>query len=243
MKQTSHRRMQLSFVLSLGLACVSGAVAGAVVVGRSEPAQSLTTERILALPVSQRGVWSNYMKRSLQQEKSDRAALQEERRRMNTLPPDPAVGPSTRSMLLDRDASWYGSAQARHIADVIVSFQTPAGGWGKNMNMDGAERVSGQSFVPDNSNRFPSPGDFDAARDPSWHYVGTIDNDATTTEMHFLAKVQANLPQQDGERYRASFLRGVRYLLAAQYPNGGWPQVWPLRADITTPSRSTMMPC
>ena len=29
-------------------------------------------------------------------------------------------------------------------------------------------------------------------------------------------------------RYLASFLHGVRYLLAAQFPNGGWPQVWPL---------------
>jgi PelA/Pel-15E family pectate lyase len=28
--------------------------------------------------------------------------------------------------------------------------------------------------------------------------------------------------------YRASLLRGVDYLLAAQFPNGGWPQVWPL---------------
>jgi PelA/Pel-15E family pectate lyase len=31
------------------------------------------------------------------------------------------------------------------------------------------------------------------------------------------------------EKYRDSFLRGVDYLLAAQYPNGGWPQFWPLR--------------
>jgi PelA/Pel-15E family pectate lyase len=23
-------------------------------------------------------------------------------------------------------------------------------------------------------------------------------------------------------------LRGIDYLLAAQYPNGGWPQIWPL---------------
>jgi PelA/Pel-15E family pectate lyase len=82
--------------------------------------------------------------------------------------------------------------------------------------------------VTDNNNRFPSPDDFDAARDPSWHYVGTIDNDATTTEMWFLAKVQANVSHAEGEPYRMAFLRGVAYLLAAQYPNGGWPQVWPL---------------
>jgi len=29
--------------------------------------------------------------------------------------------------------------------------------------------------------------------------------------------------------YRAAFLRGLDYIFAAQYPNGGWPQVWPLQ--------------
>jgi PelA/Pel-15E family pectate lyase len=211
------------------LAAFSASVTGwATVIGRSEAAQSLTAARISQLPASERAAWLAYLQRSEQQEKLDRAALASERQGMKGLPADPPLGFSARSVPLDREASWYGSSEARHVADVIVSFQTPAGGWGKNMNMSGVARARGQSFVPDNSNRLPSPGDFDAARDPSWHYVGTLDNDATTTEMHFLAKVQANLPRADGEVYRAAFLRGLRYLLAAQYPNGGWPQVWPL---------------
>ena len=54
----------------------------------------------------------------------------------------------------------------------------------------------------------------------------TIDNGATTTPMRFLAlMVQATRDT----RYRAAFDRGVDYLLAAQYPNGGWPQYFPLR--------------
>jgi PelA/Pel-15E family pectate lyase len=72
------------------------------------------------------------------------------------------------------------------------------------------------------------PGDFDAPRDAAWNYVGTLDNDATTTELRFLAKVCAASPAKDGEAYRASILRGLEYLFAAQFPNGGWPQVWPL---------------
>jgi len=203
-------------------------VCWATLIGKSQPAESLSISRISALPASQRGAWLTYFRRSEEQEKVDRTALAAERKGMKDLPAEPPLGFSARSMPLDRAASWYSSAEARHIADVIVSFQIPSGGWGKNMNMNGAERAKGQSFVPDNANRFPSPGDFDAARDPAWHYVGTIDNDATTTEMHFLAMVQASLPPTDGEKYRASFLRGVRYLLDAQYPNGGWPQVWPL---------------
>jgi PelA/Pel-15E family pectate lyase len=59
--------------------------------------------------------------------------------------------------------------------------------------------------------------------------VGTIDNDATITEIRFLARVAAQLPGEAGEPYRQSAQRGVAYLLAAQFPNGGWPQVWPLQ--------------
>jgi PelA/Pel-15E family pectate lyase len=216
-----------AFLAGIGAFIVT-AIGGATIIGKSEPAESLSISRISALPASQRGGWLTYFHRSEQQEKIDRAALAAERQGMKDVPPDPPLGPSARSMPLNREPSWYNSADARRIADVIVSFQIPSGGWGKNMNMDGAARAQGESFVPDNSNRFPSPGDFDAPRDPSWHYVGTIDNDATTTEMHFLAKVQVSLPHADGEKYRTSFLRGVRYLLAAQYPDGGWPQVWPL---------------
>jgi PelA/Pel-15E family pectate lyase len=227
MNPNSRQIRNFSVVVCL-VAFVASPTGWASVIGRSESAQSLTVERISALPASERGAWLAYLQRSEQQEKLDRAALASERQGMKSLPSDPPLGFSARSMPLDREASWYGSPEARHIADVIVSFQTPAGGWGKNMNMGGPARVRGQSFVPDNSNRFPSLGDFDAARDPSWHYVGTLDNDATTTQMHFLANVQANIPRADGEVYRAAFLRGVHYLLASQYPNGGWPQVWPL---------------
>ena len=227
MNSKSHRTRNISAVICV-LAFAAGHVGWATVIGKSEAAQSLTGARISELPASQRGAWFVYLQRSEQQEKLDRAALAAERKGMRDLPADPPLGFSARSMPLDREPSLYSSPAARHIADVIVSFQTPAGGWGKNMNMSGPVRAQGQSFVPDNSNRFPSPGDFDAPRDPSWHYVGTLDNDATTTEMHFLAKVQANIPSADGEVYRAAFLRGLRYLLAAQYPNGGWPQVWPL---------------
>lgn len=200
----------------------------ASVIGRSEGVQPLSAERIAALPAGQRGVWMEYLRRSEQQQRADREALAAERKGLAGVPAEPKVGSSPRSMPLDRDPAWYGSAEARHVADVIMSFQIPSGGWGKNMSMAGEARAHGQSYVPDNANRLPSPGDLDAPRDPAWHYVGTLDNDATTTEMHFLAKVQASLPGADGERYRESFIRGVRYLLAAQYPNGGWPQVWPL---------------
>ncbi len=62
------------------------------------------------------------------------------------------------------------------------------------------------------------------------HTDSTIDNGATTTEIQTLARVFAatNLP-----RFRAGALAGLDYLLRAQYPNGGWPQYFPLRDNYS----------
>ena len=197
-------------------------------IGTSTPAESITAARIDALPKKYRAVWMSYLARSQKQMQADRAALAAERLAGAPEPVMPKPGFAGRSMPLDRDAEWYGTAEARHVADVIVSFQTPAGGWSKNLDMSGAPRARGQSYTPDNLSKHPGVDDFDTPRDPHWNYVGTLDNDATNTELHFLVLVAAATPGAAGDVYRASFLRGIRYLLAAQFPNGGWPQVWPL---------------
>jgi PelA/Pel-15E family pectate lyase len=198
------------------------------VIGTSEPAESITAARIAKLPIADRGAWMAYLERSQKQMQIDRTTLAAERRAGMPEPPLPKEGFSARTMPLNRDAAWYGTADARHIADVIVSFQTPAGGWSKNLDMSGDVRARGQSYTPDNLSKHPGADDFDTPKDPRWNYVGTLDNDATNTELHFLVLVSGAMSGADGEVYRASFLRGVRYLLAAQFPNGGWPQVWPL---------------
>jgi PelA/Pel-15E family pectate lyase len=200
----------------------------AAVIGTSKPAESITAERIATLPAKDRGVWIEYLKRSQKQMQIDRATLAAELSAGAPESPLPKEGFSARTMPLNRDAAWYGTPEARHIADVIVSFQTPAGGWSKNLDMSGAARARGQSYTTDNLSKHPSVDDFDTPKDPHWNYVGTLDNDATNTELHFLALVSAATPGADGEACRKSFIRGIRYLLAAQFPNGGWPQVWPL---------------
>jgi PelA/Pel-15E family pectate lyase len=57
------------------------------------------------------------------------------------------------------------------------------------------------------------------------HYVATFDNRATTEEMYFLAQVWYATKRED---CKAGFIEGLNFILAAQYPNGGWPQVYPL---------------
>jgi len=207
--------------------CVS---AQAKVVGQNTPALSLTAERVRAtLPQSQQAAWLAYLDRSAKQQAADRAAFAAEMKAAGrTEPLMPKSGFSARSIPVDKDAAWYGSADALKIADVIVSFQIPNGGWSKNLDMRQPARVPGENYTADNLSKYPDADDFDAPRDPHWNYVGTLDNDATNTELKFLRLVIAALPAEKSAAYRASYLRGIEYLLAAQYPNGGWPQVWPL---------------
>jgi PelA/Pel-15E family pectate lyase len=171
-------------------------------------------------------MWRDYLDRSVRQMQADRAFFQAELKAAGlsaeTVPPN---GSASRSMPLNRPAEWYASAEARRIADIVVSFQTPAGGWSKNLNLSDHVRKPGERVAPNNLSAHLGPGDFDTPHDPKWNYVGTLDNDATTTELQFLAKVIA---AKGGDAYQAAFLHGIDYLFAAQFPNGGWPQVWPL---------------
>jgi PelA/Pel-15E family pectate lyase len=182
------------------------------VIGHMSPPEELTTGRIATLPDTEQRAWLAYYAHSRALAAADQAALAAER----------ATGPAVADapehhgvggMPLERAPAWYGSDEARRAADNIVSFQTPAGGWGKNIDRAGPLRQRGQSYVILSRQGF----------------VGTIDNDATTTELRFLARVQAQAPGAAGQAWRDAFQKGVRYLLDSQYPNGGFPQVFPLQ--------------
>ena len=129
-------------------------------------------------------------------------------------PPEAAAGVRWRD--IDRQpADWYGTAEARAIAGSVRQYQTAAGGWPKNRDMT----------VP------PSAAFLaDTAYD---HRAPTIDNGATYTQIRFLAAV-ASHDGADLELNRAAVVRGLQYLLAAQYANGGWPQYFPLRPGYYT---------
>jgi PelA/Pel-15E family pectate lyase len=221
-----HCFLRVIFVLSLGLT----PLLLAAIIGTNPPAQSLTAERIATLPRTQQSIWKDYLKHSIRQWQADQAFLQAEMHKhgiqQSVVPPS---GHSAKSIPLNHPVSWYGSNEAVWIANIIVSFQTPAGGWSKNLDLTQHQRAPGEEFAHDNNSRYLGIADFDVARDAHWNYVGTFDNDATLTEMRFLAKVIASGGTNQTTSYRKSFLRGLDYIFAAQYPNGGWPQVWPLQ--------------
>ena len=225
---TTHTFFRLGVLLLLASGFAPHAPA--TIIGTNPPAQALTEERIAALPPSQCVEWQKYLERSEQQRRTDEAVLQKEMRKHGMkqaiVPPS---GRHARSVPLDQPATWYGGVEARRIADIVVSFQTPAGGWSKNLDLSQHPRAPGEGFAPDNRSRYGDAVDFDAPHDVGWNYVGTFDNAATTTQLRYLAKVITAIGPKHSASYRAAFLRGIDYILAAQYPNGGWPQVWPLQ--------------
>lgn len=129
-----------------------------------------------------------------------------------------------RRELLRQPAEWYAGAEARGLADNIVAQQSQAGGWTNWTNESGMLTAATPEQI--------------AKQDH-----GSIDDGATTTQLRILARVLAAAgggatPEEQArtERHRAAFLRGLDFLFAAQYPNGGWPQHFPgqgYRTNIT----------
>ena len=111
---------------------------------------------------------------------------------------------------LDQKADWYWSPEAIRIADNLLAYQHENGGFEKNIDM----------ALPLESPRLEQV----LKRQPEGET--TIDNDATWTQMRYLGKVHL---QTHDARYAAALRKSLRYLLAAQYQNGGWPQFYPLR--------------
>ena len=103
---------------------------------------------------------------------------------------------------------WYASVEALRIADNLLFYQRDSGGWPKNIDMGKPVNEADRAALLIQQKETDS----------------TIDNGATFTQLSFLARVYT---AQHQERHREAFLRGLDYLLQAQYPNGGWPQFYP----------------
>lgn len=111
----------------------------------------------------------------------------------------------TASRFTSRPDSWLSSDEGKKQIDAIISWQRPEGGWEKGYSA-AAPHEEGKPF-----------GD--------WGNIGTIDNGHTYTELRLIARsYNATKRNSDLE----AFNRGLDYLLKAQFPNGGWPQRFPL---------------
>jgi pectinesterase len=110
---------------------------------------------------------------------------------------------------------WYGTIEAQLVAENVLLAQKEIGGWEKNkpyhQTLSESEKAH---YINDKS-----------------EIGATFDNDATITELGFLAKVYTHFKDV---RYKQAFEKGLNYIFEAQYENGGWPQYYPLRRGYYT---------
>lgn len=103
--------------------------------------------------------------------------------------------------------SFFTTPKAKEVAETVLLYQQPTGGWPKNINF---------FQTPDNKEKaLEIKNDVNAS---------TIDNGATTTEIIYLSRLYN---ATHDETYKEAAIRGLDYLFEAQYENGGWPQFYP----------------
>jgi PelA/Pel-15E family pectate lyase len=102
----------------------------------------------------------------------------------------------------------FSSNESEKIAENILLYQKSNGGWPKNYDM--------QAILTDEQKN---------ALVKSKDVLNTcFDNGATHSQLNYLARVIARTNE---EKYRVAFKKGLKFILSAQYSNGGWPQFYP----------------
>jgi pectate lyase len=104
--------------------------------------------------------------------------------------------------LTDKPDRWFSSEEGRRAMACILSWQSERGDWPKNKDTTTAEYTGDRAQLR-----------------------GTFDNGATVGELRALARA---FRVTGDDRYRTAVISGFDHILEAQYPNGGWPQYFPL---------------
>lgn len=181
----------------------------------------LTAQRLGDLPASERQAWQEYLDRSNTWRKRIQDIYASEATVIRGWKPKLASEGSDFRLPEKKSSDWYSGPEAIALSDVLISYQNPSGGWSKHVSVDQGPRSAGVHWS--------SQGTVDHPR-----YVGTFDNGSTTNQLLFLARVYRHTKSKE---VLQSIQSGLRYILNAQYPNGGWPQVYPLEGgyhdDIT----------
>ncbi len=102
----------------------------------------------------------------------------------------------------------FKPSEVGQIADNILLYQKSNGGWPKNYDM--------LAILTPEEKRI-----LDSVRND---VNSTFDNGSTYSQVEFLARVYR---KTGDDKYRDACLKGLDFILSAQYPNGGWPQFYP----------------
>ncbi|HNY14388.1 MAG TPA: pectate lyase [Bacteroidales bacterium] len=134
---------------------------------------------------------------------------------INTYCQTPTIGRSWQYVATNMPDNWYGSDESVKVAENVLLYQRDAGGWPKNTAMHKPLSDPEKAKI----------------RDDKGLNDAIFDNSATTTEMRFLARMYN---KTNNQAYKDSYNRGLKFILDAQYKNGGWPMFWPLRQGYYT---------
>jgi len=106
------------------------------------------------------------------------------------------------------DQPSYAPEQVREIAANILLFQRDNGGWPKDYDMTAVLTPEQKAAVAATRSRADA----------------SYDNSNVHSQVDYLARAYA---QEPDPAWRASCERGLDYMIASQYPNGGFPQSFP----------------
>jgi PelA/Pel-15E family pectate lyase len=178
----------------------------------AKPFTMLTDELIAKLPEAEKVAWTDYIAKSRDFAANERRILAEESQKAGLEEPRPAPGRRAEFEFdSDTPLEFFSTPENQKLAEVVMSYQTPTGGWSKAVDYTAGPRQPGTHWTS-------QTGD-------AWHYCGTFDNRTTTEQLKFLAGVFMATKRED---VKAALMKGLEYLFAAQYPNGGWPQNYPV---------------
>jgi len=122
---------------------------------------------------------------------------------------------SWRSVATGMPDEWYGSEESKAVAENVLLYQRNVGGWPKNIPMHKSLSDAEKAEILKDKN------------EPD----AILDNSATTTEMKFLVRMYNKTKT---EIYKSAFMKGLNFILEAQYDNGGWPMFYPLKKGYYT---------
>ncbi len=106
------------------------------------------------------------------------------------------------------DQKRYEPSQVKEIADNILLYQQKNGGWPKNYDMLAILTDEQKAILKEGKDSINT----------------CFDNGATHSQVEYIAKAYEKL---NDEKYKNACIRGIKYILRAQYDNGGWPQFYP----------------
>jgi PelA/Pel-15E family pectate lyase len=110
--------------------------------------------------------------------------------------------------------STYKNTDVTAIGDNILLYQKDNGGWPKNYDMLA----------------ILTPAQKDSLIKAKNILNTTFDNSTTYTHIAALASIYYATKL---ERFKAAALKGIEFILSAQYKNGGWPQYYPLESNYS----------